>query len=70
MLRKIAIASIVLYIIGHIIAVSASTKCLGWNCEEVTCPDGYAVRLPSGEYLPCEKFDAYVDGDQSVTISE
>jgi hypothetical protein len=34
-------------------------KCYGWECETVMCPDGYAVRLPSGKYLPCEDFYQY-----------
>ena len=44
------------------------TECKGWECDVVYCPDGYAVQLPSGEFLPCADFDQYVNGDESVAI--
>lgn len=42
-----------------IMQASQGTKCLGYNCETVKCPDNYAVKLPNGKYLPCEDFDTY-----------
>lgn len=42
--------------------------CKGWDCDTVYCPDGYAVRLPDGRFLPCEEFDKFIDGDESVAV--
>lgn len=68
-LIKLSIAaSICLYLVGEVLAWSSESDCRGWHCKEVTCWDGYAVRLPDGSYLPCEKFDAYVAGKKDVVI--
>jgi hypothetical protein len=67
-MMQLTAATIALYVIGHMWAVSASPKCKGWSCDVVECHDGYAVRLPDGTYLPCEKFDQYVNGDKSVVV--
>ena len=61
-------ASICLYLVGQVFAWSGDLDCKGWNCEEVTCWDGYAVRLPDGTYLPCEKFDEYMAGNKKVVV--
>jgi hypothetical protein len=69
LIKLTIVASICLYIIGLAFAWSAeNTNCKGWDCEEVTCWDGYAVRLPDGTYLPCDKFDEYVNGNKGVVI--
>ena len=70
MIKKLIIASLAIFILQRGISAwaSATKECIGWNCEEVECKNGYAVRLPDGSYLPCEKFDAYVNGDKSVVI--
>jgi hypothetical protein len=57
-----------LYVSGSVMAQATIKGCKGWECEEVFCPDKYAVRLPDGSYLPCEKFSEYVDGDKSVVV--
>lgn len=57
-----------LYVAGSVMASASNKGCKGWQCEEVFCPDKYAVRLPDGSYLPCELFDKYVDGDKSVVV--
>lgn len=44
------------------------SPCVGWNCDKVSCPNGYAVRLPSGSYLKCEDFDEYIDDNKSVNL--
>lgn len=63
------VATVCLYIMGEILGNAANKRdCRGWDCEEVTCWDGYAVRLPDGSYLPCEKFDDYVNGNKKVVI--
>jgi hypothetical protein len=43
--------------------------CRGWECEQVTCWDGYSVYIPEEKaYLPCEKFDEYLNGNKGVLI--
>jgi hypothetical protein len=59
--KKIIIASVLLYIFAHILATAAMDDCMGWNCAEVTCPDGYAVEVPGEGYLPCEKVNEYIN---------
>lgn len=59
-------ACICLYAIGYFFAFSANRLCKGWSCDEVYCPNDYAVKLPDGSYLPCEKFDDYMNGNKSV----
>lgn len=62
------VASACLYLLGMALAKSAEPLCKGWKCEEVYCPDNYAVRLPDGSYLPCEKFDEYQAGNKKVVV--
>lgn len=47
---------------------SQASVCKGWDCAEVTCPNGYAVLVPGKGYLPCEKFDEYINGNKRVLI--
>lgn len=60
MIKKVIISSLIIYIIGHVLASWASNNCKGWECETVHCPNGYAVEVPGKGYLPCEKFDLYI----------
>lgn len=48
--------------------MSSPEDCLGWVCEEVQCPDGYAIWIPEeGKFLPCDKWDQYTKiGNKSV----
>ena len=46
----------------------SQSVCKGWDCPEVTCPNGYAVLVPGKGYLPCEKFDDYINGNKKVLI--
>lgn len=57
-----------LYVAGSVMAESVTKGCKGWSCDEVFCPDKYAVQLPDGTYLPCDQFDKYVGGDKSVVV--
>lgn len=41
--------------------------CFGWECDEIHCPDKYAIKLPSGDYLKCEDFDAFQD-DKKIKL--
>lgn len=59
-LFKVILATSLLYVAGEFMATAVESKCIGWECEEVYCPDGYAVRLPTGEYLPCEVFEEFI----------
>jgi hypothetical protein len=68
MIKKVILVSIVVYILGQIMASATEKPCLGWDCKEVTCNDGYAVLIPGVGYLPCEKWDQYASGDKSVII--
>ena len=74
MFKKLTIlfvmGNLFLYVAGSVMASASKKGCKGWKCEEVYCPDQYAVRLPSGQYLPCEQFDAYISGDESVLIKK
>jgi hypothetical protein len=56
---KVILSTIALYLAGHLMA-TATEDCKGWACEEVSCPDGYAVKTPDG-YLPCEDFDLFIE---------
>jgi len=68
-LIKISIvASICLYLIGQAMAWSAESSCKGWDCQEVTCWDGYAVKVDGGKYVPCEKLDDYLNGKKDVVL--
>lgn len=68
MFKKIILTTIVVYIVGHLLAVAATKNCKGWKCEEVDCPSGYAVLVPGVGYLPCDKFEAYVDHNDTSVI--
>lgn len=72
MFKKILMAFILgnvfLYVAGCVMAEATKSGCKGFDCEEVYCPDKYAVRLPDGSYLPCEQFDLYVRGYAGVAI--
>jgi hypothetical protein len=61
--------SVCLYIIGIGLEYGAAHICQGWDCETVSCPKGYAVLTPDG-YLPCDKFDDYVNGNKTVILKE
>lgn len=66
MVKKVVFTSLIVYLLGQVLALAATKKCVGWECQEVECPDGYAVLVPGKGYLPCEKFDDYVNGNESV----
>ena len=61
MIKKIILMTFFIYIIGHILAVQAMKTCSGWECDVVECKNGYAVLIPGKGYLPCEKFDEYIE---------
>lgn len=57
------------YIPGVLGAFAPEAECMGWQCKEVQCEDGYAVFIPEQDaYLPCEDFDQYINGDNSRLI--
>ena len=60
MVKKITIATVCLYILGHIMAQASTDDCLGWDCDAVYCPSGYAVEVEDGSFLPCDRFDDYL----------
>lgn len=69
MISKIILTTILVYLVGHALAIAARDNCKGWSCDVVTCPDGYAVLVPGKGYLPCEKFYDYVDkGNHGVLL--
>jgi hypothetical protein len=70
LIKNLIIAAVAIFILQRGISAwaSASEECLGWNCAEVECKEGYAVRLPDGSYLPCDRFDDYINGDKSVVV--
>lgn len=61
MFKRIGIATVILYLVGHALATMAMESCEGWSCDVVKCPDGYAVLVPGKGYLPCEKFSDYIE---------
>lgn len=67
-MSAIAMAYVLTYVLAHSIAYIDSVNCLGWNCEEVYCPAGYAVEVPGKGYLPCDKFDQFVTGKSEVLL--
>jgi hypothetical protein len=57
------------YVVAHGLAYIDETNCQGWNCEVVNCNKGYAVFVPEkNAYLPCEKFDDFINGNSEVLI--
>ena len=64
MIKRILIATIFIYYGYETYAQLMSDEekdCLGWVCDVVQCPKGYAVWIPeSGGFLPCEKFEEYM----------
>jgi hypothetical protein len=55
----VVVATGVVYAAGS--AIASTAGCYGWDCDVVQCKDGYAVLVPGKGYLPCNKFDEYVD---------
>ena len=60
-------ASVFIYTLGHGLATMASPDCVGWECEEVECKPGYAVKTPDG-FLPCESFDEYIETENKELL--
>lgn len=59
---KILGASIGLYVAAYIIGLALPAwDCYGWECETITCPPQMAVYVPEKGYLPCDKFNEYID---------
>jgi len=67
-MSAIVMAYVLTYVLAHSIAYIDSVNCLGWNCDEVYCPAGYAVNVPGQGYLPCDKFDEFVTGKSEVLL--
>lgn len=66
MLKKVLFATIFIYYgaayIPLLWAEDESKTCLGWVCEAVQCPEGYAVWIPEKNgFLPCENFEQYIE---------
>lgn len=71
MIKKLVIAALAILILQRGISAwaSASKDCLGWDCAEVECKNGYAVFIKEkSAYLPCHLFDKYIAGDESVLV--
>lgn len=72
MLKKIFLATLFIYYgweaYAHLVNPEQESNCLGWICEKVQCPPGYAVYIPEeGRFLPCEHWTQYVEiGNKSV----
>ena len=47
----------------YVWAVNHDAKdCIGWICDEVQCPDGYAIWIPGKDgFLPCRNFEKYIE---------
>lgn len=70
MIALIVCAEASLWCSGGIMEVIAGEEeCIGWNCEEVYCPEDYAVRVSQNYYLPCNDWDKFEKNlDASVLI--
>lgn len=71
MFKKVLLVALALGLLqgAYRASAMANKKCTGWACEYVSCRPGYAVYIPEkNAYLPCQDFDRYVDGDESVLI--
>lgn len=64
-LFRVIMVSIGLWTI-QVLAASFDGKCMRWECEAVYCPTGYAIEVPGKGYLPCDRFDEYIDGNTKV----
>ena len=63
-IKKILMASIGLYLVPYIIGLALpALDCYGWEkCEDPICPfNTYAIKIPEKGYLPCEKWNEYLD---------
>lgn len=60
--------AVILLFLVQVVWSSLPQPCRGWDCEEVECRPGYAVEVPGKGFLPCDKFERYVDGDESVLL--
>ena len=64
MLKKIALASILLYGLQfwllEIARRADQDRCKGWQCEAVWCPDTYSIQAPNGDYVRCENLTTYL----------
>lgn len=61
LIKRILLFSIATYFFGNILALSLPEDCWGWQCEYVTCPEGYAVLVPGKGYLKCEDVEKYLE---------
>jgi len=59
LLGKILLAHVLAYTLGFALVSYHNSQCSGWECQEVRCPDGYAVEVPGKGFLPCSEFEAY-----------
>lgn len=65
-MRKLILATVFIYTLGYGIILLDKSTCLGWDCDTVYCPTGYAVYVPDHGYLPCDQFDEFIDGNKEV----
>lgn len=47
------------FILIDYIGQMMTTKNSAHKVEEVDCPDNYAIKVESGDYIKCEDFDSY-----------
>lgn len=71
MIKKILLATFLIYTGYEAYAEFMGVEdepCMGWICEKVQCPPGYAVYIPEEKaFLPCDHWDQYTKiGNKSV----
>ena len=62
---KALLIIILTYFMAEAFGLVSENYCMGWNCEEIYCPEGYAVDTGEG-LLPCDKTDEYNEGNKGV----
>lgn len=40
---------------------SPSPACYGIDCQEITCPDGYMIKVQEDKYVPCEELEKHLE---------
>lgn len=72
MIKKVILSTILIYGVSELMVAAADrldeTDCVGWQCEQVVCPKGYAVEIPGKGFLPCDEFEKYVETEDESLL--
>lgn len=67
MVKKVILITALFYVLQFALVNLAESvdqaRCRGYSCETVWCPDGYSIKVPTGEYVRCEEIQTYIDNE-------